>query len=165
MKMFLVSNGITCMALVNYIAGSSPFTAMDLTREEYTFYGYCVTAITLPTETGSNTSLIHAANIADFSDAGGKDANLKKSYVIKTTPESFIWAKDVDERSELYAGVKKVLGLEEKPAVGLGAVSIGAASVDADKPEPKLDIKKLAKIKDMLESLSPEEIKALTGGK
>lgn len=156
MKMFLVSNGITNMAVVNMDDGVvGPKSAEDLLTDTFSFNGYCITAITFPTETGSNTSLVHAANIAD-----SDDNKLKKSYVIRTTPTSFIWAKDVDEKSELYAGVKKVLGLGEKVLSGLGAIP--ASAID---PEPKLDMKKLAKIKDMLESLSPEEIKALTGGK
>lgn len=157
MKMFLVSNGITNMAIVNFIAGTAPRTAADLMTDEHVFHGYCVTAITFPTETGTNTSLIHAANIADFDDEAAKYASLKKSYVIRTTPDSFLWAKDVDEKSELHSGVMRIIGPAKKSAA--------PEPTPEPAPEPGLDLKKLAKIKDMLESLSPEEIKALTGGK
>jgi len=137
-NMILVSNGIVCSVLAQFKRQHfDDIKSYDLLEREMNFRGFCITVF----NTASNsTSLSHAAGIADSSNKPPEE------YTINTKPSDFTWAKDVNPDSELYKGVMQII-LPEKLC----------------SKAPEIDLKKLATIKELLESLSSEEIRSLTG--
>ncbi len=137
-NMVLVSNGIVCSVLVQFKRQHfEDIKSYDLLEREMNFRGFCITVYnTAP----NSTSLSHAAGIADSPN------KLPEEYIINTKPSDFAWAKDVSPDSELYQGVMQIIMPES-----------------LCEKAPEINLKKLATIKELLETLSAEEIKTLTG--
>lgn len=106
--------------------------------------GYCFEIMPYPAKDGEVVTAIN--NVAASAVAGGDKS---ATCLLNFDSERTVWCRDVDEDSNLYNQIKSHY------------ISPEPAAEPAAEPVPETD--KIAKIKELLSSLSESEIKALTG--
>ena len=148
--MILASNGFKTFVFEEYNINKAPLNKARLLElgDRY-FSGICLETVICPNGEGekTNTILINPASPAKIA---GDNKTLPN---IKLNMADFLWYVEVDQASELFEKVQAMLypkAAEPEP-------------VSENAPAPALD--KISVIRELLRSLTPDEIQTLTNKK
>ena len=164
--MILASNGFKTFVFEEFSVNKAPLNkARLLELNGRDFSGICLETVIYPNGEGekTNTILINPASPAKIAGDNNTLPNIKLNMA------DFLWYVEVNQASELFEKVQAMLypkAAEPMPAnesqAALGAFTKAPATLgDLVSPTPD----KIAIIRELLRSLTPDEIQTLTNKK